>query len=285
MKKNIGSKQTLKEFLSTEFPDSSMSTFRKWLKNGRIFLDNQNISRLDYELEKGQLFEIRQAQRSLSANAKVIHETEDFIVIDKPHALLSVDKDHSPELSLHKILKRYLYPRKVFVVHRLDKETSGLILFAKKEAFFEEAKKQLKERKVKRKYLAILEGKLSPDQGKWENSLYEDNNLVMRVEKTPSPNGITATTFYKVCAESQTLSLVEFELQTGRKNQIRVQSQFHNCPILGDKKYGSKTAKKQKRMFLHAYNLSFSYAGKDFSFTSPIPNVFNQLIPMKEDAQ
>lgn len=285
MKKNIDNKQNLKEFLSKEFPDSSISTFRKWLKNGRIFLDNQNINRLDYELEKGQVFEIRQAQRTLSANVKIIHETEDFIVIDKPHALLSVDKDHSPELSLHKILKRYLYPRKVFVIHRLDKETSGLILFAKKEAFFEEAKKQLKERRVKRKYFAILEGKPSSEKGKWEDSLYEDNNLVMRVEKTPSPNGILATTFYKVCAENKALSLVEFELQTGRKNQIRVQSQFHDCPILGDKKYGSKSAKKQKRMFLHAYNLSFSYAGKDFNFTSPEPAIFNQLIPTRKDAQ
>ncbi|SCA58765.1 hypothetical protein AB751O23_AN_00200 [Chlamydiales bacterium SCGC AB-751-O23] len=279
MKKTLEQDFILKDLLISLFPDSSISTFRKWVKNKRVLIEGKEVTRLDSSLKKGQLFEIVKTSKPLSGNIKIVLETEDFIVLDKPSGILSVDKDHGVEISVHKVLKNYLSPKKVFVVHRLDKGTSGLILFAKTESFYEEAKKQLEERKMKRKYFAILEGELAEDQGEWESWLYEDKNLVMRVSKDEG-EGMRALTHFKVINKKNNLSLLAFELETGRKNQIRVQSQFFAYPILGDKKYGS-TKKWAKRMFLHAYELHFfcSKKQKTLSFKSPAPELFTNLIP------
>lgn len=275
MNKTITEPENLDAFLEKNFPESSKNTLKKWLKEGRFLINGEAAKKMTHPLVKGDLFCFsKKQQRGLSPNIQIVFENEDFLVIDKPDGLLSVAKDRNTEANLHDLVKAYLKPAQVYVIHRLDKKTSGLIVFAKTFEFYQELKEQLKEKKVKRLYQAVIKGTDLPTSGTWESFLFEDKNLYMRVSDS-SLNAERACTHFHVLQKGKTHSLVEFSLETGKKNQIRVQAAHAGFPILGDKKYGV-LEKHVKRMYLHAFSLSFYYPklNKNMTFSSPTPKSF-----------
>lgn len=206
---------------------------------------------------------------------KIVYEDKYLLIIDKPYHLLTISTDKESENTLYH--KAYLYLKRknkknrVFIVHRLDYDTSGLIVFAKDP----KTKKIMQENwnKVIRKYIAIVNGKIEKENGIIKSYLKETTtNLVYSTKD--SKNGVLAITKYRKVLEERNLSLVEIEILTGRKNQIRVHMHDLGYPILGDKKYGYKT--KESRMFLHAYYLKFNHpiTNEEIEFELDVPKEF-----------
>lgn len=219
---------------------------------------------------------------------EVIYEDDWLIVVNKPAGMLSMSTGKAGEVTAYSILSDY---GKVFIVHRLDRDTSGLLLFAKDEETKLSLQENWNEAVLERKYVAILEGQVNSDEGWIESWLYE-NPKSMKVhcyglrpednpDRPPRKDWQFAATH---CRTSEHLSIggkpytkVEFELETGRKNQIRVHSEWIGHPIAGDKKYGAQS-NPFGRLALHAQTLSFihPWIGKTMKFTSPIPKEFRK---------
>ena len=192
---------------------------------------------------------------------KIIYEDKYILVVNKDNHLLTIASLKEKENTLyHKVylyLKKKNKNNKVFIIHRLDYDTSGLIIFAKDL----KTKKYFQDNwsNVIRKYMAIVNGKIEKEEGVIRSYLKETKtNLVYTTND--SKNGVLAITNYKKIKENSKYTLLDINIKTGRKNQIRVQLQELGNPILGDKKYGPKT--KEKRMYLHAYYLYFYHPYK-----------------------
>lgn len=188
---------------------------------------------------------------------KIIYEDKYIIIVNKPSKLLTIGNDKEKENTLyHKVsiyLKRKNKNNKVFIVHRLDYDTEGLIIFAKDS----KTKTILQNNwdKVERKYMAIVNGNIKPDSNTLKSYLKETKtNLVY---STKSKDGKLAITSYKAIVKTDKYSLLDIIIKTGRKNQIRVQLNDYGYPILGDKKYGIKS--NYKKMYLCAYYLKFNH--------------------------
>ena len=209
----------------------------------------------------------------------IIYEDKYLIVVSKPDKMLTIANDKEKENTLfHKVslyLKKKNKNNKVFIVHRLDFDTSGLVIFAKDT----KTKKVFQDNwhKVVRKYIAILNGKLEHEKGIIKSYLKETKtNLVYSTND--SKNGLEAITEYRRILEENNLTLVEINLKTGRKNQIRVHMHDLGHSILGDKKYESKS--NEHRMYLHAYYLKFEHpvTKKVIELESDIPSKFLKKI-------
>ena len=183
----------------------------------------------------------------------IVYEDRDLIVINKPAHLLTISTDNEKEKTLfHQVLlyeKRKNKNNKVFIVHRLDKDTSGLVVFAKSEIL--KRKLQNNWEKTKRGYVAVLNNHLPKEKGTVKSYLKETKTLL--VYSTNDKSGDLAITDYQELCHNKKYTLVKINLKTGRKNQIRVALANLGNPILGDKKYGPKD--KSPRMYLHAYKL------------------------------
>ena len=224
----------------------------------------------------------RPAQKRQPRGLPILHEDKDILVVEKPYGLLTIGTDREKSRTAHYLLNDYVRKgdpksrNRVYVVHRLDKDTSGLLIFAKSE----QAKKYLQEHweDTDKHYLAIVHGRLTPKEGTITSYLAE--NAAQKVYSTPDPaKGKLSQTAYKVLRESKGLSLVEIHLLTGRKHQIRVHFAEKGHPVAGDKKYGP-TAPVCKRLALHARSLSFihPFSGKEMSFDLGMPEEFTRLL-------
>ena len=188
---------------------------------------------------------------------KIIYEDKYLLIVNKPEKMLTISNDKERENTLfHKVylyIKRKNKNNKIFIVHRLDFDTSGLVLFAKTL----EVKRILQDNwdKVIRKYMAIVLGKVETE-GTIKSYLKETKTNLVYV--TNDKNGKLAITNYKKIITNDKYSLLDIDIKTGRKNQIRVQLSSINHPILGDKKYNT-LKDKAKRMYLHAYYLEFNH--------------------------
>lgn len=207
---------------------------------------------------------------------KVLYEDQDIIVIDKSSGLLSVKANYETEKTAHHLLTNYVRkgnPKAkiwLFVVHRLDRETSGVLIFAKSLKIREEFARQWKN--VEKKYLALVCGNLTEKSGIMESYLAEGDDYKMQSVENPQ-DGELARTKYKVIKESKNYSLLEINLLTGKKNQIRVHLSEHGHPIVGDIKYG-KNAK--GRLALHAWSIKFKHPfnNEEMKFETKIPDYF-----------
>lgn len=207
----------------------------------------------------------------------IIYEDKSLLIVNKPSHLLTVSTPKEKERTLfHKV---YLYcskkNQKVFIVHRLDKDTSGLVVFAKTE----KVKMTLQENweKTKRSYIAIVNGIVENKEKTLKSYLAETKTLMTYV--TDSKNGKLALTHYRNVRTNDNYTLLDVELLTGRKNQIRVQLNEIGHPILGDKKYGD-APDPIRRLCLHAYKLEFEHpiTHQHLSFETDVPNAFVNLI-------
>lgn len=238
-------------------PDSSKTRLREFVRQGRVLVDDEPALRHDLEVAAGQTlyFEEHKVKYDRSG-LKIVFEDQFLVVVDKPHGLLSVTSNFEAKDTLHGKLKKRYYPKKVFVVHRLDQDTSGLILFTTHHESYLALKQALKERIIKRTYHAVVEGKLE-GAGTWRSYLYEDANYYVHASDDPA-KGELAITHYEALSFKNGFTLVKFTLETGKKNQIRVQAARSGHPISGDSKYGAKT-NKFGRLALHATNLELPH--------------------------
>ncbi len=236
---------------------------------------------------------------------RIVYEDQYIIVIEKREGLLSMGTARGKdEITAHSLLNNYIRntaPRRgryapqprIFIVHRLDRETSGLMVFAKSEEVKRTLQDNWDEIVTERKYVAVVNGcyqqpqQAEPIQGTIRSWLKENSTYI--VYSSPKNNGgQLAITHYKVLESNPKTrkSLMELELETGRKNQIRVHMQEMGTPILGDKKYYGgipahlEESKKARRLYLHAFTLNFIHpvTGKEMKFTTGIPRHFTAAL-------
>ena len=214
----------------------------------------------------------------------IIFEDKFLIAIDKPSGLMSVAGNRKGVETAYSLVNDYLMHKyngrvKAHVMHRLDRDTSGVLLFAKDFRIKREMTADWNSRVLERKYVAVVEGVPSPAEGKITSYLTEDDNCFMVYSSLQDNGGEVAVTNYRTLKTDGKLSLVEFLLETGRKNQIRVQTATHlHCPVLGDPKYGDgKTA---RRLCLHAKGLSVIHpvTHKVLKLNSNTPRYFSGLL-------
>ncbi|MBA3239316.1 MAG: RluA family pseudouridine synthase [Parachlamydiaceae bacterium] len=263
------------------FSDSSKTTIRSWIKEGRVSVDAAPIKSAKFVVAKGQMISVGQKARLVENQFPIIYSDNAIVVIDKPDGLLSVSTAFEKTETAYAYLKRKYYPRQVYVVHRLDQETSGVMIFAFSELSVERLKKTFEKHDLQRCYTAIVEGRLTDQSGTWESYLYDDSNYVVRVAEDPS-EGELAITHYRVKDTNRNYTWLELTLETGKKNQIRVHCQSAGHPVVGDKKYGS-SCNPLKRLGLHAHYLAFAHpiTGKLMKFTSPVPERFHKLMRLR----
>lgn len=271
---------TLTEILTRLAPGSSKSAQRNWVKVGRVTVDQRVVQRFDYRVEAQQIVRLASKSKPIYQNVTILYEDRDLVVVDKPKGLLSVSTNFEVQKTVHAVLKEYYAPRRVFVIHRLDQDTSGVMLFGLSEAAYTDLKADFKSHAIKRLYVAIVEGHFKEREGKWSSYLWEDANYLMHSTQDPS-QGEKAITHFKVVATSRRFSWIELLLETGKKNQIRIHCQEASHPIVGDAKYGSSMP--VKRVYLHAHLLAFNHpiTKKWSCFTSPVPDSFFKLVNPK----
>jgi 23S rRNA pseudouridine1911/1915/1917 synthase len=212
---------------------------------------------------------------------EVIFEDDSILVVNKPAGMLTIATETEKTKTAYAILRAYLNnkkrPEKLFIVHRLDREASGLLVFAKTVQSKERLQNQFKDHSAGRRYAAVVEG--SPSKNQFTLQSYLAENAAYRVYSTPNRKiGKLAVTHVKVLKRNSQRSFVEVQLETGRKHQIRVHLAEQGHPIVGDKSYGSRS-NPIRRMALHGMWLDFIHpvSGEAMSLRSPYPKEFERL--------
>lgn len=273
----------LMTFLLNKFDGMSRSRVKKLLTLGMIFVNGQRTTQYDYLLRPGMDVEVRrQAEKDKFRNewVKVVYEDRYLMVINKKNGLLSASAKPQDETA-QKVLNKYLFQSHqkctAHTVHRLDKETSGLMIFAKDRKTAIKFEENWKETVYDRRYIALVEGAMTDKEGTITSWLKE--NRMYEVLSSPIDNGGKyAVTHYRTIKSNEAYSLVELRLETGRKNQIRVHMKDIKHPVVGDLKYGSGNDP-IGRVALHAYKLCFKHpiTKEDLQFDADIPVAFNKM--------
>jgi tRNA pseudouridine32 synthase/23S rRNA pseudouridine746 synthase/23S rRNA pseudouridine1911/1915/1917 synthase len=267
------------EALALISPQSSKNTLRSWIKEGRVQVNDITVKNPSVMVLKNQHVTVGQRKKIIRPGMPLLYEDQDLVIIDKPTGLLSVATAFEKGETVHALLKAHYHPRKVFVVHRLDQDTSGVMVFALNQEACDRLKDLFEVHNIERAYTAIVEGRLTVSHGTWESYQYEDSQY--RVHETEDETrGRLAVTHFQLVASSKRYTWLELKLETGRKNQIRVHCQSAGHPVVGDKKYGAQS-NPLKRLCLHAHLLAFQhpFTKKKLRFESPIPEEFYRLVP------
>ncbi|WP_084508795.1 RluA family pseudouridine synthase [Paenibacillus assamensis] len=254
------------------------------LARGQVSVNNKATTVYNFQLEPGDIVTVSKEKTSDApafVGLRIIHEDDHVIVINKDAGLLSVASPQEKEMTAYRQLTahvRQAHPaNRIFVVHRLDRDTSGVMMFAKSEHVQQTLQNAWKENVQERLYVALVEGAVTKPEGTISSWLKESKTLKMY--SSPYPNdGQHAVTHYKVLQSNRQYSLLEVQLETGRKNQIRAHMEDIGHPIVGDKKYGAKV-RTIGRLGLHARVLSFTHpiTGKVLRFETDIPKKFTNL--------
>jgi len=276
----------LMKFLLQTFSHKSRNHVKSLLTHKSVFVDGKPVSQYNYLLKPGQEVEIKtgvqkQEERKFSG-LEIIYEDNDLIVIYKPEGLLSIATEDEKKETAYSLLSQYVKSQdrknRIFIVHRLDRETSGVMMFAKSPNVQELLQEAWNMNVTERTYLSIVEGHIENDKGTISSFLRESKAFIVHSSQEPVKGSQKAITHYKVLQRNKVYSLVEVTLETGRKNQIRVHMQDMGHPVIGDKKYGS-TVNPIKRLGLHAWVLAFTHpiTKQELRFQTEIPKAFERL--------
>jgi len=275
----------LLEFLIASMSDKKRTTVKDYLKYRQVMVNNVVTTQFDTKLNKDDIVRVntsREFQTLHNPRLSIVYEDDFIIVVNKGYGLLSVGTDKIKTGTAYSILRDYLKridPRnKLFIIHRLDQHTSGLMMFAKTINAKEAMQHNWNNMVLERRYVAVTEGKLEQAEGEVKSYLAE--NSQHEVYSTDNPEeGKLALTRYKRLRWGNGYSLVELQLETGRKNQIRVHMKDIGHPIAGDRKYGAKTSPIH-RLALHAMTLRFAHpiTSADMNFSTPIPASFTKMV-------
>lgn len=266
--------------LQAIYPDSSKTTLRSWIEQKRVFLEDELVLTTKQEVLEGQTITVGKKTLLIEDDVEILFEDQHLVVIHKPEGLLSVPTAFDKYHTAHNMLKKKHPGKVIYPVHRLDRETSGVMVFAYTSLAREHFKKLFYSHDIERKYIAIVENPLKQSQGTWQSYLVEDEATYhVASRKEPVSEAKLAITHYKTLATKKNCSLIELTLETGRKNQIRVHCAENGHPILGDKKYEAVTDPIQ-RLALHAESLGFVHpvTKKKMVFSKRIPASFQNFL-------
>lgn len=217
----------------------------------------------------------------------IVFEDETLLVINKPAGILAVPLPHEAASVLNQLKAHFRSHRVVrpYIVHRIDRDTSGLVVFAKDSAIQRALKDQFRRREPERTYWAVVYGHPTPPAGTWRDRLSWDSRFLIQKETHPSdPGGQEAVSRYRVLETYAAASLIEVKLQTGRRNQIRIQARLRGHTLVGEKRYVYGPDELRTipfgRQALHAYRLTFRHPvdGRQLEFEAPLPADFGELL-------
>jgi len=262
--------------LQTLYPEASRRNLKQWLAGSRVRVNGAVVTRGDVEIDVEDRVGLGSpAPAACPAPLRLVHEDDDILVVDKPSGLLTIATESERERTAYRLLRDWISargdrPSRLFIVHRLDRETSGLIVFAKSFQAKQHLQTQFADRTAERVYVALAEGVVRQAEGSLVSRLVEDRALRVRIAQRGG--GREAITHYRVLERRRAATLLELRLVTGRRAQIRAQLAAAGHPIAGDSQYGAQTDP-IRRLALHATRLAFRHlrAGR-VSFESPPPS-------------
>ena len=255
---------------------------KQYLTHGSIYVNNNKVTKYNYKLIIGMNIVIdTDSKKNKKLPFDIIFEDSHIIVVNKPSGLLTIATKNEKEKTLYHIvrdnIKKNDKKQKLFIVHRLDKDTSGIVIFAKDEKMKNKLQENWNDYVKLREYVGIAYGKKKKKEDRIIQKLKETKTNLVYVSH--DNEGKEAITNYKVIKEKHDYSMLKIEIETGRKNQIRVALSSINHPIVGDKKYGDKKDK-NTRLYLHANRLKIFYPEikKDILFETPTPTEFKKIM-------
>jgi 23S rRNA pseudouridine1911/1915/1917 synthase len=267
------------------FPGASNRTLRQMLSDGRVRINGLVSKTASHPVQSGDLVEIgrRNIPSNLPDGLQILFEDSDILVIHKPAGLLTVATVNERERTAYAYLRQHIKAhdprRRLFIVHRLDKFASGVLVFAKSEKVKSIMQRVFSTHKIRRKYWAIVEGTVVENQGIIRSFLAQDRSR--RMHSTNDKNRAkSAVTHFRVLRRLRDMTSLEVTLETGRKNQIRVHLSEMGHPIVGDRAYGS-TMNPIGRLGLHAFHLGFNHPtqGTLLEFQTDPPPEFVRYLP------
>jgi 23S rRNA pseudouridine1911/1915/1917 synthase len=276
--------EELMKFLISNLPHKNRDNIKTYLRENQILVDGDPVSQYNYHLRPGQQVVISKnkiSRKKTYRGISIIYEDNDLIVIDKHAGVLSVATDNKEKFTAYSILydhvKRKNPEGKIFIVHRLDRETSGLMMFSKSAKVQKKLQENWNDIIRERVYVAAVQGDVNPPEGEISSYLRESKGMVV-FSSQDGDDGKYAVTHYETIKGNGMYTMLRMSLRTGRKNQIRVHLQDIGHPIVGDKKYGSKV-NPISRLALHAQVLAFQHPvnGRELKFETSVPRKFHEL--------
>lgn len=262
--------------------DMPKKRIKQYLTHGAIFVNNNKTTKYNYRVIPGMTIVIdTENKNKKTLPFDILFEDDHIIVVNKPSGLLTIATSKEKEKTLYHIVRDYLISKnrnaRVFIVHRLDKDTSGIVVLAKDEKTKNKLQENWNEYVTIREYVAVVHGKLNKPSDKIVQKLKETKTNLVYVSR--DSEGKEAITNYKVIKENANYSMVSINIETGRKNQIRVAFNTLHHPIVGDKKY-SDVRDKETRLYLHANRLKMYYPEikKEILFETQTPSEFKKIM-------
>ena len=278
----------LMTFLIASLPGKNRNNIKTLLKRRQIIVNGKAITQFNHRLYPGnevEIFHHRVRNAPELKGVNIVYEDQDVIVVNKRPGLLSVATDREKWQTVSRMVQNYISSDdsggRIYSIHRLDRETSGLLLFAKNREACDLLKEEWASAIGKQIYLAVVEGIPNPEKGTYSSYLSIDANYVVHSSSTSAHDGKLATTEYKILRKNETYSVLEVGMQPGIKNQIRVQLKELGYPVVGDRKYGS-TNSPMLRLGLHCRKLVFTHPSsqKSMSFETAVPGKFLKLMSL-----
>lgn len=272
--------------------DYSREYFSNLIKNKKVFVNSKNVSP-SYKVKENDIIEFEFEEKPSNLNLKpyefkldIVYEDDDILVINKPKGLVvHPGSGHNDDTLVNALIYNQIELSKingvnrVGIVHRIDKDTSGLLLVCKNDYSHIEIAKQLKDHSMHREYIALVDGVIESNTGKIVGPIGRDNKnrLKMCIDTV---NGKDATTHFKVLKRFQKYTLIECSLETGRTHQIRVHMSSIHHSVVGDPLYGGSTSIYNNGQLLHAYKLTFTHprSKKIMTLEVPLPDYFNEVL-------
>ncbi|MDD6302781.1 MAG: RluA family pseudouridine synthase [Bacillales bacterium] len=280
----------LLDFLIETITFKSRNNIKKLLSSHQILVNGASVSQFDFELIAKDIVTISQypvkSNGKKESKVQILYEDDELIAINKPCGLLSISDDKEKEKTAYRYVMDYVRKtdpkNRIFVVHRLDKETSGVLIFTKNEELKEALQDKWNDLVKVREYIAICEGIFEKKSGTRVSYLMQTKTNLM-YSTQDKINGQKAITHYEVIVEKDNLSLLKVQIDTGKKNQIRVHMKDLGHKIVGDDKYGS-TDNTFNRLGLHARILEFDHPlkNKHFKFIADTPKEFLKFFDLKK---
>lgn len=278
MKLVVQKKDNLFNYLRNNINNKSKNNIKSLLKRELISVNNKTITKYDYPLKINDIIVINDCYTTKEDTLKIIYEDNNIIVIDKPTKILTISNSREKENTLYRKVSDYLRKEKekVFIIHRLDYDTSGVIMFAKNQKIQKLYQDNWNNIAKKREYIAIVEG-ITDDKGHIESYLKQSKTL--EVYSSKNKDGLFSITDYEKIKNNNKYSMLKVLISTGRRNQIRCHMKDINHPLVGDFRYNAKT-NPCKRLMLHATTLVIEdpLTKKTLTFTSNLPKEFNEII-------
>lgn len=282
---------SLLDYLIAQYPQAKMNTLRDMVASKRVRINGTPAKSLKQPVEEADTVEIGDAvgrSALLAHGVRVVYQDNDIAIIDKPAGLLTSTHETEPRPTAFEVIAGYYRNQNqkavTYLVHRLDRDASGLLVFARTTAAYVKLKEMFAAHNLVRQYTAIVHGKMKKKAGTLKHLLYEGDDGIVRITGD-ARKGKEALTHYETIGTTKDFSRIRCTLETGRKHQIRVQFKTAGHPICGDVLYGTPEARAGQeppfRLALHATRLEFAHprTGKPIAMHSPPPASFRKMVP------